>query len=80
MNKSSSSYIFEVLIFCEQCSCADNILSPGNKSHSSNIFEVLNFLKANCHETFRISKGFGAKGTFCSGTYLLLMVGSNVSG
>ena len=33
------------------------------------------FFKTNGHETLRLSEGFGAKGTFSSGTYLLHMVG-----
>ena len=33
------------------------------------------FLKTNSHKTLTISEGFGAKGTFSSGTYLLPMVG-----
>ena len=33
------------------------------------------FFKANCHETFRISKVFGVRGPFSSGIYLLPMAG-----
>ena len=32
-------------------------------------------IKTNTPETLRISEGFGVKGTFSSGTYLLPMVG-----
>ena len=35
------------------------------------------FLKIDSHETLRISEGFGAKGNFSFGTYLLPKVGRN---